>query len=390
MRKSTNRSRPAAYLAAAAVIVPVIVLLSLVPAVTARAVVPVLLLTVLVSARQCGTGPGVLASLLAALGYHYMFLPLTNLGPEEEWVALASFTSAAVIAGELAARAERRRVEALAGREEIERLYRQLRVAFEAASDVEAARRSHQTKAALLDALRHNLGTPLTAIKVSVTALLTERYGQEGLALSPESQRELLQVIDEEVDRLVRLSRNLSQAENVSDAPRGVPPAPVSAIVEQALTRAAALTRPHRVILELDETLPPLAVDEDAVSEVLYMLIDNATKYAPVGSALRIRASREGRSHAYLQVVDEGPGIPAHLREAVFERFFHVGGRDPHDPSRKGLGLGLSIVRSLVEAQGGRVWIETPLGGKGTAAILMLPLKVDQSSEKSTPAFVGS
>ena len=78
----------------------------------------------------------------------------------------------AVIAGELASRAERRAAEAQAGRREIERLYQELQAAFERASEAEAARRNEPLKAALLDALTHNLRTPLTAIKAAVTALI--------------------------------------------------------------------------------------------------------------------------------------------------------------------------------------------------------------------------
>ena len=78
----------------------------------------------------------------------------------------------AVVVGELASRAERRAREAQAGRQEVARLYQELQAAFDRASEVEAARRSEQIKAALLDALTHNLRTPLTAIKASVTALI--------------------------------------------------------------------------------------------------------------------------------------------------------------------------------------------------------------------------
>src|SRR5204863_2874278 len=109
---------------------------------------------------------------------------------------------AAVVAGELASRAERRTAEAQQGRLEIERLYEQLQAAFDRASEAEAARRNEQLKAALLDALTHNLRTPLTAIKAAVTALLGAGGWAGEPRLSSEGERELLQVIDEESDRL--------------------------------------------------------------------------------------------------------------------------------------------------------------------------------------------
>src|SRR5213079_3512943 len=102
----------------------------------------------------------------------------------EDWIAFVTFIVTAVIAGELASRAERRTAEAHAGRHEIERLYQELQGAFERASEAEAARRNEQLKAALLDALTHNLRTPLTSIKAAVTALILATVKRGGTALS--------------------------------------------------------------------------------------------------------------------------------------------------------------------------------------------------------------
>jgi two-component system sensor histidine kinase KdpD len=127
----------------------------------------VLLLVVLLIARAWGTGPALVASAAAALAFSYYFLPPAGIAIEDvnDWVAFFTFTVTAIVVGELAARAERRQLEAEEGRKEIEQLYQQLGAAFERASEAEAARRSEQLKAALLDALTHNLRTPLTAIK---------------------------------------------------------------------------------------------------------------------------------------------------------------------------------------------------------------------------------
>ena len=88
-----------------------------------------------------------------------------------------------------------------------------------------------------------------------------------------------------------------------------------------------------------------------------------------------LRASLENSRHARISVIDEGPGIPADMREQVFEKFFRIPGREPLDASRpRGIGLGLPIARRLIEAQGGQIWIESGTAGRGTAFIITLPL----------------
>ena len=136
---------------------------------------PLLLLDVVVVARLLGHRPGAGGRRRPAPPpIRTSSCPPAGFGIEdpEDWIAFVTFIGTAVIAGELASRAERRAAEAQAGRQEIERLYQELQAAFERASEAEAARRNEQLKAALLDALTHNLRTPLTAIKAAVTALI--------------------------------------------------------------------------------------------------------------------------------------------------------------------------------------------------------------------------
>src|SRR5262245_28029825 len=217
----SGRERAFAYVAALVIIVPCVFALHMVPAITAVAAAPVLLLAVLIIARTWGTGPGLVASASAAAGFSYYFLSPTGLArfqDPNDWAAILTFTITAIIVGELSARAERRHLEAQAGRKEIERLYQELQAAFDRASEAEAARRSEQIKAALLDALTHNLRTPLTAIKASVTALMAAALGElktESSRLTAEGRRDLLQVIDEESDRLNRFIEGLSAVEPI-------------------------------------------------------------------------------------------------------------------------------------------------------------------------------
>src|SRR5213080_4396253 len=186
------------YVAAAVTVAPIVIVLRLASVSYAGVAAPLLLLDVVVVARLWGTGPALIAAASGAGAYSYYFLPPAGFGIEdaEDWIAFITFIVTAVIAGELASRAERRAAEAQAGRHEIERLYKELQNAFERASEAEAARRNEQLKAALLDALTHNLRTPLTAIKASVTALIGSGDLIAAAGISHEGRRDLLQVID--------------------------------------------------------------------------------------------------------------------------------------------------------------------------------------------------
>ena len=351
-----------------------------IPAITASAAAPVLLLAVLLIARAWGTGPALAGSACAGLAFTYYFLPPVGLFIEDlnDWVAFLTFTVTAIVVGELAARAERRQLEAEEGRREIEQLYEQLGAAFERASEAEAARRNEQLKAALLDALTHNLRTPLTAIKASVTALIGSLDVIPATGLSNESRRDLLQVIDEESDRLNRFIEGLSAADRPdASQPQSVRETELGPIVREALTRAGTVVGRHRVQVALDDNVPPLAVDPAAVAEVLYILLDNASKYSPAGTTIRVSASNQDARHIRLSVADEGPGIPPELRETVFQKFFRIPGREALDPRRAGIGLGLPIARRLVESQAGQIWIEASESGRGTLAVMTLPIGGD-------------
>ena len=209
----TGGSRYWPYAWAILIVWPFVLALRTVPAIDNGGAAPVLLLAVLIAARLWGTGPALAASVTATLTYIYFFISTTGsfvITAPADWAAFITFTISAVIVGELAGRAERRHLEALTGRQEIERLYQELQAAFDRASEAEAARRNEQLKAALLDALTHNLRTPLTSIKASVTALIEAAGWNEQEALSEEGRNELLQVIDEESDRLNRYIEGLS------------------------------------------------------------------------------------------------------------------------------------------------------------------------------------
>ena len=155
-------------------------------------------------------------------------------------------------------------------------------------------------------------------------------------------------------------------------------------IISTALSRAESITHSHRVELEVEKELPGVRVDERAVSEVVYTLIDNAAKYSRAGSTIRITARRSGDGILEMGVEDEGPGIPADLRERVFDKFFRATrDGDIRKSQPKGTGMGLAIARGIVEAHYGKIWIEPGHDGKGTRVLFTLPIGDDDVIEES-------
>jgi len=377
------------FFGAAATVGAIVVCLELASVSYAGVAAPLLLLDVVVIARLWGTAPALVSAASGAAAYSYFFLPPEGFGIEdpEDWIAFVVFTVTAVIAGELASRAERRAAEAKAGQQEIQRLYQELQAAFERASEAEAARRNEQLKAALLDALTHNLRTPLTAIKAAVTALIRSGPWKPQSELSSEGRHELLQVIDEESDRLNRFIEGLSTSDRTEPAqPVHLRAVQADELVRAGLARAETVTRDHRVAVVLADDLPRVSVDEASITEVIYILLDNASKYAPAGSKITVRAARDGDRHVRFTVIDEGPGIPADYRERVFDKFFRIPGRQSHDPRRGGIGLGLPIARRLVEAQAGWIWVDA-IDDRGTSISMTVPVAVEASdTERQTPA----
>ncbi len=211
-----------------------------------------------------------------------------------------------------------------------------------------------------------------------MTALIGSAVWRPGSELSVEGRRELLMVIDEESDRLNRFIEGLSAADRAEPAsPIHLRTVNLDDVLRAGLMRAETVTRHHHVAVAVEEGVPPLSVDSAALTEVIYILLDNASKYAATGTAITVRAAVGPERQVQLDVTDEGPGIPLEFRDQVFEKFFRIPARASHDPRRVGVGLGLPIAKRLVEAQGGRIWIETPVSGRGTAIMMTLPASME-------------
>ena len=345
------------------------------------------LLLVLVVALFWGSRPALLASVLGMFCFNFFFLPplyTLTVAHGENWVALIVFFTTALAVGQLSARAKQRAEEAESRKREVESLYAQLQAAFERESEAEAIKRSERLKSALLDAVTHDLRTPLTAIKASITTLIDEVRGQtaesQPVELDAESRFDMLEVIDQESDRLNRFISDLIDLARIEAGELRLRRrwGAVDEIISTALTRAKSLTTNHHVKVAAEQELPVVRVDANAVSEVVYTLIDNAAKYSPRGSSIVISARRGPDGMVTMAVEDEGTGIDREMRERVFDKFFRAtrdGDVATHQPS--GTGMGLAIAKGIVEAHEGKIWIEAGRNGNGTRVVFTLPIGDD-------------
>jgi len=354
------------------------------------------LLGILFVAIILGSMPALFASVLAMLSFNFFFLPpfhTFTIADPQNWVALAAFFITALAVGQLSARAKRRADEAEAGRVEIRRLYEDLQNAFERASEAEALKRSERLKSALLDAVTHDIRTPLTSIKASATLLLEDREASEQVEkLAPEEQTAMLRVINHGADRLDRFVEGIVDLARIEAGDMKLYRnwGAVEDIIDAALAQAEPLTRTHRITISVEDELPGVRVDARAVAEVIYVLIDNASKYSPPDSLIKIEAKRVADDIVEIAVADHGPGIPVRLREKVFERLYRVTSDGANGSRAGGIGMGLAIAKGIVEAHSGRIWIEDGSDGVGARIVFTVPVGDDDPASDDKPARPGA
>jgi two-component system, OmpR family, sensor histidine kinase KdpD len=236
--------------------------------------------------------------------------------------------------------------------------------------DVDRARLVAETdrlRAALLTSISHDLRTPLASILGSATSLATQ-----GDALDAPTRLDLIGNIQDESERLNRFIGNLLDMTRLESGPLRLRTGAIelSDAIGSALRRADKILAEHRTQVVLQPDLPMLDLDEVLFEQVLFNLLDNASKYAPAGTLITIKAWREG-GRVNVQVLDEGPGIPPADLERVFEKFYRVGGADRR---RAGTGLGLAICRGFIEAMHGNITASNRTDRSGAAFTMMLPV----------------
>ncbi|MGW5106902.1 ATP-binding protein [Nocardia sp. NPDC004123] len=243
----------------------------------------------------------------------------------------------------------------------------------EEASAAQAVMEADKLRRALLSAVSHDLRTPLAAAKAAVSSLRSD-----DVEFSPEDTAELLETIEESVDQLTALVGNLLDSSRlaVGVIKPQVRKVYLDEVVHHALmgmgTRGMRRTTMDRVKVDVDTV--SVRADPGLLERVLANLIDNAARYSPRDSMVRVAAEQVGKRVA-VTVVDTGPGVPTGLEDQLFEPFQRLGDRD----TSTGVGLGLSVVRGFVDAMGGTVHAE-PTPGGGLTMVIDLPAGDDPAN----------
>jgi signal transduction histidine kinase len=236
----------------------------------------------------------------------------------------------------------------------------------EDAREVAALKKLDQLKSELLATVSHELRTPLGSIKGYATTLL-----EHDSLLSRDESREFLEIIDSESDRLNELIRNLLDMSRLEAGVLKMDREPVQLIqvIESCVARVRRHTDRHRI--QIDWTGDWLVdADPRRIAQVLTNLLENAVKYSPDGGEITVGGQVQG-GMLQVSVADQGDGIPTRDLHRVFDRFHRVEG----EISKRvgGTGLGLAICQRLVDAHGGRIWVESRLG-RGSTFFFTLPL----------------
>jgi PAS domain S-box-containing protein len=232
--------------------------------------------------------------------------------------------------------------------------------------DITRFREADEIKSTFISIISHELKTPVALIKGYADTLL-----REDARWDRKTTQESLNVILEETERLNRLIDNLLDASRLQAGALSLEMEPVAlnVLVDRVASRFHTQTRIHEIVTSFPAEFPLVEGDEGRLEQVVNNLLSNAIKYSPQGGRIEI-GGRVLPTEAVVTVSDQGVGIPLEEQPRVFERFFR--GARERGQSTPGAGLGLYLVKAIVEAHGGRIWVESN-PGEGAAFSFALP-----------------
>lgn len=250
---------------------------------------------------------------------------------------------------------------------------------FHEEQEAALARESDRLKSALLSSVSHDLRTPLSGIKAAASSLL-----QDDVQWDEEDRRAFVADIDAEADRLARLVSNLLDLSRIEAG--AIRPnkewEDVGELIERVVRRLQARLSAHPITVEVAPGVPHACFDAVHIEQVLTNLIENAAKYSPDGSPVTVTAQTvptpSGAPELHVSVTDRGPGISPTEQVKIFDKFYRIAGSGRRIG---GTGMGLAIVKGLVEANGGQVLVESE-PGHGSTFTVVLPLDEDHHGEE--------
>ena len=243
------------------------------------------------------------------------------------------------------------------------------------ATSAEISRRSEALKSALLDSVSHDLRTPLASIRAAAGSLM-----DPDVHWSPEQERDIAGSIDREAEWLNRLVTNLLDMSRVEagELKPNLAVVDIHDVVNDVVARSALTATGRGLTVDVPAGLPPVLVDEVFIGQVLSNVLDNAVKYAGPDATIRMTGDVAGH-RMRLTVEDDGPGVPPDALPRLFEKFYRVPRRG--EGSRRGTGIGLAVVRGLVDAMDGAVTAR-PSSLGGLAVDIDLPIAAPQPPEE--------
>ncbi len=234
--------------------------------------------------------------------------------------------------------------------------------------DITRFRQAEELKSTFVSVISHELKTPVALIKG-----YAETLRREDAHWDPETVRESLLVIEEEADHLTQLIDSLLEASRIQAGGLKLEPTDVHLprLAEKIVDGFRTQTDIHDFEIDFPPDFPPVLGDPQRLREALSNLISNAVKYSPQGGTIWVGGRVDNQS-VTVYVADQGIGIPPEEQERIFERFHRV--ESGLHRRTDGAGLGLYLVKAIVEAHGGHIWVESA-PGRGSIFMFTLPLK---------------
>jgi PAS domain S-box-containing protein len=247
--------------------------------------------------------------------------------------------------------------------------------------DITSRKEVERLKDELGSTVSHELRTPLTSLRGFTELMLKREF-------TPEKQREFLRIIHSESIRLTNLINNFLDLRRIESGRQAyhLEPIEIGPLLRECVVMFAQEERKHTLRLAAPDDLPLIQANPDCIRQLLANLLSNAIKFSPGGGEVTVGA-RATEAGLVVWVADQGIGIPPEAMPKLFGRFFRVNSKEVR--TTEGTGLGLALVKELVETQGGKVWAESELG-KGSTFFFTLPTVAHPAQVQAAPRLVAA